>query len=173
MCDWLANPICARMMEEQPEWFGLNFGGPCDETCYPNTKEGNIYYLSEHHTHLISLPLHAAWVLQRAEEEMFNTHRIVFQQWPWGVEREDGWRIRYVSGEQNWLIDKVFPSKPLAVLAAYDYLFPEKEEPITVLGTTPGECNCGGKVIGSWQGACSKCGSLYQGDFNPSEVENG
>ena len=113
-----------RMLKEP--WFEFNFRGArlrLEQTTsagarYSQVSGGSFQYD-------IPLPIHAAWVLARAEEEMAKSRVFIVQLYPiepsqWGIRDEStgGWLL------ENPSCARRFPSRPAAVLAAYEYLYP-------------------------------------------------
>ena len=126
---WLEDPVCKRMMEEQEAWFSFT---TTNELCvfqeYGRVKTDTAYYAGRTWTQTIPLPLHAAWVLARAEEEMRD--RLVIElayelSWKWRI--ADVKKNEFLPNNSKTGILKC-PSRPAAVLAAYDYLYPKAVE---------------------------------------------
>ncbi len=142
--DWLSSDAYKDMMKRP--WFGFpveRSGGGEARYQYECSFVGYALYQAdittirgeEPSTLMIPLPMHAAWVLQRAEEEMEDRVEIT------RFVISDSWGVAFLNKQRTrskWLRDDggnatQFASKFAALLAAYEYLFP-KEERVTIGG---------------------------------------
>ena len=131
---WMNTDTCKRMMEMP--WFDfLEKGYEYRLSRTPvfdsnqNIEKAILYRRVDGVAGLyVPLPLHAAWVLQRAEEEMGDRVRIHHSS-------KKKWEL-FLMDEGCFMWDKYhrhetsFPSRSATVLAAYDHLYPAevKEE---------------------------------------------
>ncbi len=139
---WMETDACKKMMEE--DWFDhkkvfanaydiklrterYRYGGVDKPGCMAVYFPWPVDTSDDTKPLHVPLEMHAAWVLQRAEEEMWD--RIVVR---WSPE-DNRWYFWDVQ-DGKWIRDKedldggalYFDSRPAAVLAAYEYLYPGK-----------------------------------------------
>lgn len=112
--EFLDTETCKRMMEEQKPWFDFNFRAAKLRLEQTGTAGARYRHISGFFHYDVPLPLHVAWVLARAEEEMGDRVHI-------SVNTRGSW---FVTIKRTGEIEGSYHSRPAAVLAAYEYLYP-------------------------------------------------
>ncbi len=133
--DFLKTDVCIDMMKRP--WFDLklkDYAGRTKLYCFRRIDLDTAVYktsndLNDSDTQYFPLPLHAAWVITRAKEEMAEKCLIIpssYTKGTWTI------RIRFFKGWASRTDGKggikYFPTEPDAVLAAYKYLYPKPKQ---------------------------------------------